>query len=69
MYLAHTGFELSFAAIGQAFERDRTTVAHACRIIEDGRDDIWLDVRLEALDLFCRAGFGALRALMPELWQ
>jgi hypothetical protein len=69
MYLAHTGFELSFATIGKVFERDRTTVAHACRVIEDGRDDIWLDCRLEALGLFCRSGFSALRETMPELCQ
>jgi Bacterial dnaA protein helix-turn-helix len=69
MYLAHTGFEVSFGAIGRAFDRDRTTVAHACRVIEDGRDDIWLDCRLEALGLFCQSGFGVLSLAMPELCQ
>jgi hypothetical protein len=69
MYLAHTGFELSFGAIGRAFDRDRTTVAHACHVIEDGRDDIWLDCRLEALGLLCQSGFGVLSHTMPELCQ
>ena len=55
MYLAHVGLGLSFEAIGRAFGRDRTTVAHACRTIEDGRDDIWLDCRLATLELICRA--------------
>jgi chromosomal replication initiation ATPase DnaA len=55
MYLAHVGFALSFETIGRSFGRDRTTVAHACRVVEDGRDDIWLDCRLATLERVCRA--------------
>jgi hypothetical protein len=62
MYLAHTGFELSFETISRVFDRDRTTVSHACHVVEDGRDDIWVDCRLEALELFCRTGLEALEA-------
>lgn len=51
MYLCHVGFSLSFEAIGRLFGRDRTTVAHACRVIEDRRDDIWFDCRIAALEL------------------
>jgi hypothetical protein len=69
MYLAHIGFALSFGTISRAFDRDRTTVSHACHVIEDGRDDIWLDCRLEALELFCRSGWGAFQQAMPELSQ
>jgi chromosomal replication initiation ATPase DnaA len=58
MYLAHVGFGLSFEAIGRAFGRDRTTVGHACRIVEDGRDDIWFDCRVATLELICRAATG-----------
>jgi hypothetical protein len=65
MYLAHTGFELSLETISRVFARDRTTVSHACHVVEDGRDDIWLDCRLEALELFCRTGFEALQLTMP----
>jgi hypothetical protein len=61
MYLANTSFELSFATISRVFDRDRTTVSHACRVVEDGRDDIWLDCRVEALELFSRRGWEALR--------
>ena len=53
MYLLHVDFALSFEAVGRMFGRDRTTVSHACRVIEDGRDDIWLDCRLAALELAC----------------
>ena len=69
MYLAHIGFEQSFGTISQVFGRDRTTVSHACHVVEDRRDDIWLDCRLEALELFCRTGWGALQQTMPEISQ
>lgn len=69
MYLANTGFELSFETISRVFDRDRTTVSHACHVVEDGRDDIWLDCRLEALELFCHSGFEALQETMPGIWQ
>ncbi len=58
MYLAHVGFGLSFEVIGRAFGRDRTTVAHACRVVEDGRDDIWFDCRVATLELICRSTGG-----------
>ena len=58
MYLAHVGFGLNFETIGHVFGRDRTTVAHACRVVEDGRDDIWFDCRVAALELICRAASG-----------
>ncbi|CAN5127500.1 helix-turn-helix domain-containing protein [soil metagenome] len=58
MYLAHVGFGLGFEAIGRAFGRDRTTVAHACRIVEDARDDIWFDCRVATLELICRSASG-----------
>ncbi|MBY0383150.1 MAG: chromosomal replication initiator DnaA [Xanthobacteraceae bacterium] len=53
MYLCHTGFALSFETIGRLFGRDRTTVAYACRIIEERRDDIWFDCRIAALEQAC----------------
>jgi len=58
MYLAHVGFGLSFETVGQAFGRDRTTAAHACRAIEDCRDDIWFDCRVATLELVCAAALG-----------
>lgn len=38
MYLAHVCCGLSLTAVGHLFERDRSTVAHACRRIEDARE-------------------------------
>lgn len=66
MYLAHTAFGLNFRTIGRAFGRDRTTVAHACRMIEDGRDDDWFDSRLSALELTCRTQPHPLRVRRQE---
>ena len=55
MYLAHTSFSLTYAEVGTLFERDRTTVAHACRAIEDRREDPTFDRALELLDRAIRA--------------
>jgi chromosomal replication initiation ATPase DnaA len=50
MYLAHVVCGLSLTEVGVLFGRDRTTVAHACNVVEDGRDDPELDRRLEHLE-------------------
>ncbi len=54
MYLAHVGFGLSLTEVGALFGRDRTTVAHACERIEDGRDDARLDRCLDVLEAVAR---------------
>ena len=51
MYLAHTRFGMSFARAGAAFRRDRTTAAHACRTVEERRDDPAVDALIERLEL------------------
>lgn len=38
-YLSHVGFGLSFTQIGDLTTRDRTSVAHGVRQVEDSRDD------------------------------
>lgn len=50
MYLAHVGSGLSLTGVGRLFERDRTTVAHACRIIEERRDDPAFDRAMDLLE-------------------
>ena len=50
MYLAHVGCGLSLTEAGRLFERDRTTVAHACGVIEDRRDDPLFDRALDLLE-------------------
>ena len=39
MYLAHTCYRLSYQEVADAFGRERTTVAHACGVVEDRRDE------------------------------
>ena len=39
MYAAHVTLGLNMTDVGTGFGRDRTTVMHACHVIEDMRDD------------------------------
>ncbi|WP_421852541.1 helix-turn-helix domain-containing protein [Oricola sp.] len=39
MYIAHVTLGLRMSAIGDGFNRDKSTVVHACHTIEDLRDD------------------------------
>lgn len=50
MYLAHCAFSLSHTEVGRIFNRDRTTVAHACALVEDRRDDPLFDRTLANLE-------------------
>ncbi len=50
MYLAHVACGLSLTDVGRTFRRDRTTVAHACAVIEDRRDDPMFDRALDLLE-------------------
>ncbi|MCB1547710.1 MAG: chromosomal replication initiator DnaA [Hyphomicrobiaceae bacterium] len=59
MYLAHVGGGLTLTEVGRLFRRDRTTVAHACMIVEDRRDDAGLDASLEFLECVVRAAVRA----------
>lgn len=50
MYLAHVSCGLNLTDVGTVFGRDRTTVAHACAVIEDRRDDPVFDRALELME-------------------
>jgi len=43
MYVTHVVLQVSMNEIGRGFGRDRTTVMHACHLIEDMRDDVEFD--------------------------
>ena len=60
MYLTHVVCGLSMTEVGALFSRDRTTVAHACEVVEDRRDDPELDSRVERLECAIAAVIGAL---------
>ena len=58
MYLAHVVFQVPLGTIAGQFGRDRTSVAHAVRRIEDGRDEASFEqlvARLERLANACLA--------------
>lgn len=50
MYLAHVAMGLPQTEVARAFRRDRTTVAHACRRIEDLRDRSAFDADVSRLE-------------------
>ena len=50
MYLCHVTCSVPMQATANAFGRDRTTVSHACRIVENRRDDQHFDLLMEQLD-------------------
>ncbi len=51
MYLCHVGFALSLARVAVAFRRDRSTVAHAVRAIEDKREEPQFELWVSALEM------------------
>ncbi len=50
MYLAHVACCLPLTEVGRLFDRDRTTVRHACAVIEDRRDEPDFDRLLALLE-------------------
>ncbi|WOI53971.1 helix-turn-helix domain-containing protein [Parvularcula sp. LCG005] len=50
MYLAHVVYQLSYNDVAAAFGRERSTVSHACALVEDLRDDPAFDSRLDKLE-------------------
>lgn len=50
MYLTHVVFGVSYNEVATAFRRERSTVAHACAVVEDARDDLSFDGFMERLE-------------------
>ena len=53
MYLARIMLGLNLTEIGHVFGRDRTTVAHACRVVEERRDEPGVEALLSRLEQDC----------------
>lgn len=69
MYVLHVVFGWSLTAAGEAFGRDRTTAGHACRMVEDRRDDPTFDRVLVALERAVSSCESAARAQWGEgIW-
>lgn len=58
MYVSHVVLQISLSDIGLAFGRDRTTVGHACNVVEDRRDDPAFDAFVSSLERIVTAIFG-----------
>lgn len=50
MYLMHTHYSRIYAEVGRFFDRDRTTVSHACGLIEELREDVAFDDSVSRLE-------------------
>lgn len=57
MYTAHTSLGVSMKDVGRAFGRDRSTVAHACKVVEGLRDDKEFDRLLAVTENVAVAAF------------
>jgi chromosomal replication initiation ATPase DnaA len=55
IYVAHVALGLTYSDAGRLFGRDRTTAAHACRVVEERREDPRADAQMQALEAACRA--------------
>jgi hypothetical protein len=67
MYLTHVGFGLTLTEVGACFERDRTTVRHACALVEDRRDQPAFDLAVSALETgLAHLAFGLQLGFGPE---
>ncbi len=58
MYVCHVVLRLSLSDIGAAFGRDRTTVGHACNVVEDRRDDAAFDAFVSVIERVVLSVFG-----------
>ncbi len=54
MYLVHVVLGLNLTEIGLAFGRDRSTVSHACQLIEEKRDNPQFDMVVSRLEMLLK---------------
>ena len=66
MYLAHTSFGLLMTEVGIYFGRDRTTVAHAAKLVEDRRDEPGFDALLSEIEALLEQARTVLRTVGDE---
>lgn len=58
MYVCHVALQMRMTTIGEGFGRDRSTVAHACAVVEDRRDDRDFDEFVAAIERIALLAFG-----------
>jgi chromosomal replication initiation ATPase DnaA len=59
MYVCHVALGLTMPEVGVGFMRDRSTVVHACHLIEDMRDDVEFDAIIGIIERIAQAAFSA----------
>jgi chromosomal replication initiation ATPase DnaA len=59
MYVCHVAIGLTMQDVAAGFMRDRSTVVHACHLIEDMRDDTEFDAIIGTIERIAQAAFGA----------
>jgi len=57
MYVANVALGINMTMIGQGFGRNKSTVVHACHLIEDMRDDEEFDLLIARLEAITHAAF------------
>jgi len=67
MYLAHTQFSMAMTEVGLAFGRDRTTVSHACNLVEDKRDEETFDLTIAQLEALLGEAVNAIEARCQQV--
>lgn len=50
MYVCHVALSMPYGEIAEAFGVDRTTVSHACHVVEDRRDDAAFDTFVSTVE-------------------
>jgi hypothetical protein len=58
MYVCHVALSISVDDIAASFGRERSTVAHACHLVEDRRDDPAYEDFVSAVERMVTAIFG-----------
>ncbi|WP_027229974.1 helix-turn-helix domain-containing protein [Phyllobacterium sp. UNC302MFCol5.2] len=57
MYVAHVTLALTMSEVGRAFGRDRSTVNHACHLIEDMREELEFDHIVQTIENIVKVAF------------
>jgi len=62
MYLLQTVFDMTMTRAAELFARDRSTVSHALKVIEDSRDDPVFNRKLEKVEDFLQQSLETFRS-------
>ncbi|MFK3778213.1 helix-turn-helix domain-containing protein [Agrobacterium sp. NPDC089420] len=66
MYVCHVQLGMPMSDIAPCFGRDRTTVGHACQVVEDRRDEPAFDEFVATLERLAGGIFCAMRGVRDE---